>query len=98
MKTLLKSGNPPSEKSIASFLKTIVAAINKIINHNLQLKKKAKKHDVHQFLPRHAGQCRIFCRTRHENYLTEDKWKYMKTLVEAWIYLKDCINNKEKVI
>ena len=28
-------------------------------------------------------------RTLYENYLAEDKWKYIITLDEAWVYLND---------
>ena len=48
------------------------------------------------------AQSKIFCRTLCENYLAGDKWKYIVTLDEAWVYLNDCnikglfiIENKE---
>lgn len=95
VKSLVTRENPPTQKSIAKSLDTSVATINKIINQDLQLKK-AKKHNVHQLLPRHVAQRKTFCRILYENHLAGDKWKYIVTLDEAWVYLNDC--NKKRSI
>lgn len=72
---------------------TSVATITKIINQDLHLKK-AKKKIVHCLLPRHVAQQKTFCRAMYESYLAGDKWKYIVTLDEAWVYLNDC-NKKD---
>ena len=64
-----------------------------MIHQDLQLKK-VKKHNVHQLLLRHVAQRRTFCRILYETYLPGDKWKYIVTIGEAWVYLRDC-NEKE---
>lgn len=94
VRSLVTRENPPTQKSIANSLNTSVATVNKIINQDLQLKK-AKKHNVHRLLPRHVAQRKTCCRILYENYLAGDKWKYVVTLDEAWVYLNDC--NKKKV-
>ena len=66
VKTMVTRENPPAQKSIAKFLNTSIAAINKIINQVLQLKK-AKKHIFCQLLPRRVPQRKTFCRILQEN-------------------------------
>ena len=60
-----------------------------IVNQDLQLKK-AKKHNVHQLLPKQMAKRRTFCKIPYENYLAGDKQKYIVALDEARVFLNDC--------
>jgi hypothetical protein len=81
--------NPPTQRSLASALGTSSRTINKIINKDLGLKK-TKKYNVHRLLPRHIAERRTNCRKLYEKHLSGEKWKFVVTLDEAWIYLSDC--------
>ena len=72
---LVTRENLPTQKSIAKSLIKSTATINKIIDQDLQPKKKANKRNDHQILPSHVTQHRTFCRTPYEKYLAGDKWK-----------------------
>ena len=90
---LVTKKDPPMSKSIAKFLNTSLAAIIKIVNLDMHLKK-VKNHNIQQHLPRHMTQCRTFCRILYVNYLTGDKWKYIVILDKTWVYLSDCNKNR----
>ena len=80
-------------KSLNTYVTT--TAKNKLINQDVQLNE-ARKHNVHQILPRYVAQPCIFSRTLYENYLVDDKWKYIVTFDEVWVYLNDFKETKRK--
>jgi hypothetical protein len=86
---MVKNENPPTQKIIANKIGTSAATINKIINKDLQLRK-VKKSKVHRLTEYHIQRRFTNCRFFYENYLSGDKWKYVITVDEAWVYLKNC--------
>jgi hypothetical protein len=87
--------NPTPQRTIAKSLGTSIGTINKIINKDLNLIK-AKKYKVHRLLPRHVTERKTRCRLLYEKHLAGERWKYVVTIDEAWIYLNDC--NKKRSI
>lgn len=87
--------NPTPQRTIAKSLNISIGTVNKIIKSDLKLIK-TKKHDVHRLTPKHVSQRKTMCRLLYENYLAGEKWKYVVTIDEAWIYLSDC-NRKRSI-
>jgi hypothetical protein len=95
VRQLVRGRNPATQRAIANKVGVSVGTVNAIINKNLNLEKRHKSR-VHKLLPRHIAERKTNCRKLYERYLAGDRWKYVATLDEAWIYLSDC--NKPRAI
>jgi len=74
---------------------TLADTVNRVIAQDLGLQKR-KKARGHKLSPRHIAERKTVARKFYEHYLARDKWKFVATLDEAWIYLSDC--NKIRAI
>ena len=81
------------QRTIAKSLNSSVGTVNKIIKSDLETIK-TKKYDVHCLKPKHNFQRKTMCRLSYENYLAGEKWRYIVTADEVWIYLSDCNGKK----
>lgn len=81
--------NPPTQKAMARKTGTSVATVNRIIHQDLRLKKFHKAR-VHALNERHIRERKTNARKLYERHLSGDKWKFIVTLDEAWVYLTDC--------
>ncbi|UYV72309.1 hypothetical protein LAZ67_9002572 [Cordylochernes scorpioides] len=52
--------------------------------------KATKKHAVHKLFQSHIRQRHTISRYFYENFLAADRWKFIVTYDEAWVYLTDC--------
>jgi hypothetical protein len=95
VKKQITKEHPPTQRHLAISLGTSVSSINRIINKDLDLKM-SKKRSVHRLRLKHINERKQNCRLLYENHLASDKWKYVVTLDEAWLYLSDC--NKHRAI
>jgi len=95
VRSLVTGPNPATQRAIATKVGTSVYTVNTIINRDLKLEKRHKSH-VHKLLPRHVNERRTNSRKLYERYLAGEKWKYVVTLDEAYVYLSDC--NKPRAI
>ncbi|KMQ81781.1 transposase, partial [Lasius niger] len=95
VKALVSGSNPATQRTIAIKLGISLKTVNTIINQDLKLEKLHKSR-VHQLLPRHISERRTNSRKLYENYLAGDRWKFVVTLDEAYVYLSDC--NKPRAI
>ncbi|UYV72765.1 hypothetical protein LAZ67_10000614 [Cordylochernes scorpioides] len=82
--------NPMPQRDIAKLIGTSVSTINKIINKDLGLKATKKKHAVHKLFQSHIRQRHTISRYFYENFLAADRWKFIVTYDEAWVYLTNC--------
>jgi hypothetical protein len=57
---------------------------------------KRHKAKVHSLLPRHIAERRTNSRKPYEKHLAGEKWKFVATLDEAWVYMTNC--NKVRAI
>lgn len=87
--------NPSTQRAIAQRVGVSQTTVHKIIHKDLHLEKRFKSR-VHKLLPRHVAERRTNCRKLYEGYLAGDKWQYVVTLDEAYVYLSDC--NKPRAI
>lgn len=81
--------NPMSQRNVAARLNISQSTVNRIIKTKLNLKMR-KKTKVHVLSQKHIKERKTKCRKLYENHLAGQKWKYIVTLDEAWIYLNDC--------
>lgn len=95
VKRLVTGENPKTQRSVAKAVKVSQSTVHNIIRKDLQLEKRHKSR-VHKLLPRHIAERRTNCRKLYEGYLAADKWQFVVTLDEAYIYLSDC--NKPRAI
>jgi hypothetical protein len=89
IQNLAKQENPPTQRAMAEKVGTSSATVNRIIRSNLKLRK-CHKARVHALNERHIAERKTNCRKLYECYLSNEKWKMVVTLDEAWIYLSDC--------
>src|ERR1700678_118632 len=87
--------NPKTQRTIAKQVGVSQRTVGRIISQNLGLVKRHKA-KVHALLPRHIAERRTNCRKLYERHLSGDKWMFVVTLDEAWVYLDDC--NKVRAI
>ena len=80
--------NPLSHNSMAQKLKCSRQSIGDIINKDLN-KKLRKKTKVHSLNAKQMNQRKTVTRRLYEKYLAKNKYKYVVTLDEAWIYLSN---------
>ena len=95
VKTMAMQENPPTQRVMAQKCQVSQRTINKIIHKDLKLQKKFKS-KVHALLPKHVAERRTNCRKLYENYLAGNRWQFVVTLDEAYVYLSDC--NKIRAI
>ena len=95
VKSLVKVENPATQRSIASRTGTSQAMVHRIIKENLELENISKSF-VHKLYPLHNSERKTNARKLYEKYLAADKWKFVVTLDEAWLYLSD--TNKIRAI
>ena len=95
--SLVSGPNPATQRAIALKLGISRTTVNTIIKQDLKLTKRHKSR-VHKLLPRHIAERTTNCRKLHvyERYLAGDKWMFVVTLDEAYVYLSDC--NKPRAI
>lgn len=95
IRLMASSENPPTQKIMAKKINKSQSTVHRIIHQNLALKKcfKAK---VHRLNDRQIRERRIHCRKLYEKFLAGDKWQWIVSLDEAWIYLDD--TNKPRSI
>jgi hypothetical protein len=89
VRSLVLQENPPTQKAIASRVHVSKSTVNRIISQDLKLELRHKA-KVHVLRPRHIAERRTNCRRLYERHLAADKWKFVVTLDEAWVYLSDC--------
>jgi hypothetical protein len=87
--------NVPTQFHMAKLLKTTPTTVGKIIHHDLGLKTKFKR-KVHRLTLKHQQERKTNARKLYENHLSGEKWKYVVTIDESWVYLSDC-NQKRKI-
>ena len=87
--------NPPTQREMAKRLHTSQRTIRKILEHDAQLKVTFKR-KVHRLSRKHILERMTNARKLYEGYLAGDRWKFVVTLDEAWIYLDGC--NKKRAI
>jgi len=92
---LVRKENPETQRTIASRLNMSVGSVNNIIHKDLDLKTR-KIYKTHRLLPKHRQDRFTKCRLLYENYLAGDKWKFVVTIDEAWVYLQSC-NRKRSI-
>lgn len=95
VKALVNKENPATQRIIGQRAGVSQSTVHRIITAELQLVKR-RKSSVHALLPRHISERKTNCRKLYERYLAGDKWKFVVTLDEAWIYLSD--TNKIRTI
>ena len=88
VKALVTGKNPATQRSIAVKLGISQKTVSTIINRDLNLEKRHKSW-VHKLLPRHIAERRTNSRKLYERHLAGDKWKFIVTLDEAYVYLND---------
>lgn len=92
-KEMCNREDPPTQKHMANVIGTTPRTIRKIIYEDIKYKKSPKT-SVHQLKPRHINERKTACRKLYENFLAGDRWKFVVTMDEAWVYLSDC--NKKR--
>lgn len=95
VKKFVSGSNPATQRSLATKVGISLGTVNTIINRDLQLEKRHKGH-VHKLLPSHINERKTNSRKLYEGHLAGDRWKFIVTLDEAYIYLSDC--NKPRAI
>jgi hypothetical protein len=78
--------NPNTQRHMASITGVSQACIHKIIHQDLALNTKFKR-VVHRLTQKHIRERKTCSRLLYENYLAADRWKFVVTLDEAWLYL-----------
>jgi hypothetical protein len=81
--------NPPTQRDMAKRVGVSQSTVHTAIRRRLRLRKfhKAKGHVL---LPRHRAERRTNCRRLYERHLAGDRYQYVATLDEAWVYLSNC--------
>ena len=87
--------NPMTQRAIAKRTGVSQSTVYNIIHKNLRLQRRHKGR-VHKLLGRHVQERKTNCRKLYEKYLAGEKWKFVVTLDEAWVYLDNC--NKPRAI
>lgn len=95
VKSMVKGSNPATQRAIANVVGTSLGTVNTIINRDLKLQKRHKSR-VHKLFPRHVKERFTNCRKLYERHLAGEKWKFIVTLDEAYVYLSD--TNKTRSI
>jgi len=85
----ISKANPPTQKSIANKLNTSQFNIFKIIHEDLD-RVTYHKTKVHLLNESHKRNRKKNCRKLYRRHLAGDKWEFMVTLDEAWMYLDYC--------
>ena len=89
VKNKVNKENPPTQLSIANEFKVSQRTIFRIIHEDLKLKTR-RKTKVHSLNDRHKQIRKTNCRKLYEDHLAADKWKYVVSLDETWVYLNNC--------
>lgn len=89
VRRLVTGPNPPTQRTIAKAVQVPQATVHDIIKKNLCLVTRHKSR-VHNLSPKHIRERKTNCRKLYERYLAGDKWQYVVTLDEAYVYLDDC--------
>ena len=86
--------NPPLQRMIARKLDTTLTNVNRIIHEDLDMVTR-KKTKVHSLTDLHKQNRFTNCRKLYERNLAEDKWEYLVTLDESWLYLSYCNGQRQ---
>ena len=78
--------NPPSQTAMAKKIKCSQSLVNRIINKDLK-KKLAKKSKVQSLNANQMNQRKGAARRLYEKYLAKNRFKYVVTLYEAYVYM-----------
>lgn len=89
IKRLARQENPPTQKTMAFKAGTSASTVNRVIHDDLRLRKRFKARG-HALSARHISERKTNARKLYERHLSGDKWRFVVTLDEAWIYLNDC--------
>jgi hypothetical protein len=87
--------NPPTQRSLANRLSISQSTVSRIISRNLNLQKHHKALG-HYLTDKHVKERFKNSRKLYEKHLSGDKWQWVVTLDEAWVYLND--TNKPRAI
>lgn len=93
VKAMVSIYNPRTQKHISQRVKVSTSTVNRIIKKDLNLERRHKA-KVHALRPQHIAERKTNCRKLYERHLAGDKWKFVVTLDEAWVYLTDCGKNR----
>ena len=85
----VNKNNPLSQRMIARKFNTTQTNVNRIIHEDLELVTR-RKSKVHSLTDLHKQNRFTNCRKLYERNLAGDKWEYLVTLDEAWLYLSYC--------
>lgn len=95
VRRLVTGENPRTQRSVAKCVNVSQSTVHNIIHKDLRLIRRHKS-KVHRLLPRHIHERKTNCRKLYERHLAGDRWKYVATLDEAYVYLDNC--NKPRAI
>ena len=87
--------NPPTQRGLANTIGISQTTVGRIIHQNLKLVKRHKSRG-HRLTDRHVHERFTNSRKLYENFLAGDRWLWVVTLDEAWVYLDD--TNKPRAI
>lgn len=87
--------NPPTQRSIANRIGTSKGTVYRIIHKNLGLERRHKARG-HVLKEQHIRERFTNARKLYEHHLAGEKWQWVVSLDEAWIYLDD--TNKPRAI
>lgn len=87
--------NPPTQRSLAARKHTSQSTVWRVINENLNLKRCYKARG-HKLTEKHIRERMTNARKLYEKHLAGDKWQWVATLDEAWIYMDN--TNKPRAI
>ena len=85
--------NPPSQRSIARHLHVSKGTISRVIRQDLKMEAK-RKTKVHALKRSHIKERKTNTRKLYEFHLAAERYKYVVTVDEAWVYLSDCKRNR----
>lgn len=95
IRRLVTGENPRTQRSVANTVHVSQATVHNVIKKDLRLVRRHKSR-VHRLLPRHVKERKTNCRKLYERYLARDRWQYVVSLDEAYVYLDNC--NKPRAI
>lgn len=87
--------NPPTQRSLANRIGISQRTVGRIIHSNLNLEMRHKSKG-HRLSDRHVRERFTNARKLYEKYLARDRWMWVVTLDEAWVYLDN--TNKPRAI
>lgn len=81
--------NPPPQRVMARRVHVAQSTVNRHLRNKLKLRMVFKSRG-HVLTAAHRRDRKTRCRRLYERHLSGDKWKFVATHDEAWIYLADC--------